>query len=414
MRIREERTIDETVAMAMNDQERQLMAEAAVAAANALDRQQGVFGFGTIRPDRFPSSSYQNWRDWRKHFAWIADANRWDDEQARMVLPTCLTGWALDEFTSMPAHFREEVEGFDEPTLGRMLAELDQRMMPFQTRSTARAEFKSLIQGEREDLREFSRRVRSVGEVANANMPVQIRDDMNREQFIDGTFDADLQELLLREDFDSFGQAVARAQALEMASRTARLRNRRRPNAVREMHDSPEIESGVIGGEVQADGAQHLRTDFTRWQKSTDQRLDQLTQQMQMQGARQNQLAKHVETQNSRHDELLTQMHSQNSQIQNMTTQMQSMTSMMSKLVTSFSPAPQYEGLPRDEAAPKSRQSFETGGNSQNSAENGAGRYGLRTPWTQGACFNCGQVGHIAKGCPQRSANHLNYQGPGQ
>ena len=103
--------------MAMNDGDRQLMAEAAVAAANALDRQQDVFGFGTIRPDRFPSSSYQNWADWRKHFAWVADANQWDNEQARMVLPTCLTGWALEEFTSMPAHFQEEMEGFEPPTL---------------------------------------------------------------------------------------------------------------------------------------------------------------------------------------------------------------------------------------------------------------------------------------------------------
>ena len=128
-----ERTIDETIAMAMKDQDRQLIAEAAVAAANALDRQQGVFRFGTIRPDRFPSSSYQNWRDWRKHFAWIADVNRWDDQQTRIVLPTCLTGWALVEFTSMPAHFREEVGVFEEQTLGRMLAELDQRMMPFRT-----------------------------------------------------------------------------------------------------------------------------------------------------------------------------------------------------------------------------------------------------------------------------------------
>ena len=99
---------------------------------------------------------------------------------------------------------------------------------------------------------------------------------MNREQFIDGIFDADLQELLLREDFDSFGQAVARAQALEMASRTARLRNRRRPNAVWEMHDFPEIESGVIGDELQAGGAQQLRADLTSWQKKTDQRLDQI------------------------------------------------------------------------------------------------------------------------------------------
>ena len=70
----------------MEEQDRRLIAEAAVAAANALDRPQGVIGFGTIRPDRFPSSTYQNWADRRKHFAWVADANRWEDEQARMVL----------------------------------------------------------------------------------------------------------------------------------------------------------------------------------------------------------------------------------------------------------------------------------------------------------------------------------------
>ena len=394
------RTIDKTIAIAMNDQDRQLMAEAAVAVANALDRQQGMFGFGTIRPDRFTSNSYQNWADWRKHFAWVADANRWDDEQARMVLPTCLTGWALDEFTSMPAHFREEVDGFDDPTLGRMLGELDHRMMPFQTQAGARAEFKNLMQNEKEGLREFSRRVRSLGDVANANMPVQIRDDMNREQFIDGVFDADLQELLLREDFDSFGQAVARAQALEIASRTARLRNRRRPNAVREMHDFPEIESGVIGDELQEGGAQQLRADLTSWQKNTDQRLDQTVTQVQRQGSQQNDLAKQLKIQNSRHDDVMTQM--------------QSMMAMMGKLVNLLTPTPNPDGRPQQETPPQSRQLFESGGNSQNSAGNGAGRYGLKNPWTQGACFGCGQVGHIAKGCPQRSANHLNYQGPGQ
>ena len=162
--------------MARNDGDRQLMAEAAVAAANALDRHQGVFGFGTIRPDRFPSSNYQNWADCRKHFAWVADAIRWDDEQARMVLPTCLTGWALDEFTSMTAHYPEELEGFEPPTLAAMLAELDRRMMPFQTQAGARAEFKNLMQNEKEGLREFSRGVRSLGDVANGNVGAQARD----------------------------------------------------------------------------------------------------------------------------------------------------------------------------------------------------------------------------------------------
>ena len=60
----------------------------------------------------------------------------------------------------MPNHFREEVDGFPEPTLARMLAELDQQLMPFQSRAAAKAEFKSLIQGDKEGLREFLRRVR--------------------------------------------------------------------------------------------------------------------------------------------------------------------------------------------------------------------------------------------------------------
>ena len=200
----------------MNDGDRQLMAEAAVAAANALDRQQGVFGFGTIRPDRFPSSSYQNWADWRKHFAWVADANRWDDEQARMVLPTCLTGWALDEFTSMPAHFREEMEGFEPPTLAAMLAELDHRMMPFQTQAGARAEFKILMQSEKEGLRE-----------------AEARDAMNREQFIDGIFEVELQDQLLQEDLGILTQAVARAQALDLVNKSSRARNRKRLHLAR-------------------------------------------------------------------------------------------------------------------------------------------------------------------------------------
>ena len=110
-----------------------------------------------------------------------------------------LTGWALDEFTSMPNHFREEVDGFPEPTLARMLAGADQRLMPFQSRAAARAQFKSLMQGDKEGLREFSRRLTSLRDVANANIGAHTRDDMNCEQFIDGIFYAERQELLLRE-----------------------------------------------------------------------------------------------------------------------------------------------------------------------------------------------------------------------
>ena len=120
----------------------------------------------------------------------------------------------------MPAHFREKIEGFDEPTLDRMLAELDHRMMPFQTHACPRMEFKSLMQGEKEGLRVFSRRVRSLGDVAKANIGAQARDDMNREQFINGLFDEELQDQLLWEGLESLAQPVARAQALELINKT--------------------------------------------------------------------------------------------------------------------------------------------------------------------------------------------------
>ena len=116
-----------------------------------------------------------------------------------MVLSTSLTGGALDEFTSLSKHFMEEVHGFPEPTLARMLAELDQWLLSFPSQGAARADFKSLMQGDKEGLRDFSRRVRSLSDLANANMGVQMRDDMNPEQFIDGIFDEELQELLLPE-----------------------------------------------------------------------------------------------------------------------------------------------------------------------------------------------------------------------
>ena len=238
-----------------------------MAAANALDRQQGVFGFGTQT-----GIWYSDWRDWRKHFAWIADANRWDDEQARLVLPTCLTGWALDEFTSMPAHFREEVDGFEEPTLGRMLAELDQRMMPFQTQSAARAEFKTLMQEEGEGLRDFARRVRSLGEVANTSLGAQARD----EQFTDGLCDFELQELLPREDLENFNQAVARAQALDMARKIVRMKSRRRPNHVRSVDDVQDLTTEAGGDSTLTAETQQIRTELTRLQTHTDQRLDQM------------------------------------------------------------------------------------------------------------------------------------------
>ena len=177
--------------MALQTEDIQRFAHSAIQAADALNSQ-GLQGPGAHQPDCFPNPIYKIWVDWKKHFVCIAESTRWDEEQAMACVPTCLTGWALDECTAMPNHFREQEYGHPAPTLERLFEYLDPRMMRFRNQRTARAEFKNFIQGEKERNQDFSRRIRSIGEVANHNMNAATRGDMNREQFIDGLYDAEI------------------------------------------------------------------------------------------------------------------------------------------------------------------------------------------------------------------------------
>ena len=249
-----------------------------------------------------------------------------------------------------------------------MLAELDHRMMPFHTHAGARAEFKSLMPCEKEGLREFSRRVRSLGDVANMNIGAQARDDMNREQFLDRLFDVELQDQLLREDLGSLAQAVARAQALEVVFKTSRARNRKRLHFPRMAENVPEQ-----GAEAsRSAGGQNRRlplvgTNSGRQQAGTDPRIDQLV---------------------SVQSDILTQM--------------QNMASMMGRFVNSIIPAPNPENLPRPDQTQRPRQLFDPyPGQDRLSYQNsGVGRYGVESQVPRGSC--------------QKTADHLNYQGPGQ
>ena len=78
-----------------------------------------------------------------------------------------------------------------------MFEYLEAAMMPFGNQRTAPAEIKNLIQNEKEGIKEFSRRTRCIGEVANYTMNAASRDDMNLQQFIDGLYDAVKQEFYL-------------------------------------------------------------------------------------------------------------------------------------------------------------------------------------------------------------------------
>ena len=199
-----------------------------------------------------------------------------------------------------------------------------------QTQSAARAEFKNLMQEEGEGLRDFVRRMRSLGEVANTNLGAQARDDMNREQFTHGLCDFEIQELLLREDLENFNQALARVQALDMARKTVRMKSRRRPNHVRSVHDVQELTTEAGGDSTLTAETQQKRTELMRLQTHTDQRLDQIMK-------AQNKLAKQIDVQSSRYGEVRLQMQMQESRqinlVAQMVAKMQNITTMIGRFV---------------------------------------------------------------------------------
>ena len=144
----------------------------------------------------------------------------------------------MQVLNAMPRHYRVHERDQPAPTLAKMMMYLGPRMSPYRNPRTTRTEFMNLAYGEKENIREFSERVRLLGIIANAKMNAVTRDNRNREQFIDELLDLEIQELPLREDPNTFSDAVDRALNINAFSRGSRLRQRRRLATTRYLQQS--------------------------------------------------------------------------------------------------------------------------------------------------------------------------------
>ena len=102
-----------------------------------------------------------------------------------------------------------------------------------------RNDFKSLSQKEGETLREFARRVRSMGVLVFAHLDLDERDEHLRDQFLDGLKDPQLSETLLREETRSFAQTIERAAEIESISVSMQNRKNMRTAIVRVAQEVP-------------------------------------------------------------------------------------------------------------------------------------------------------------------------------
>ena len=111
------------------------------------------------------------------------------------------------------------MQGQPAPTIARVLNALNNRIGDFPNARSARTEFKNLQQLESELIQEFSRRVRKLGEAANAHLDVAGRQEANKDAFMDGLLDSEIRYTLLKEEPGSFNAATPRAIALDAISK---------------------------------------------------------------------------------------------------------------------------------------------------------------------------------------------------
>lgn len=181
-----------------------------------------------IRPERFPSKEYKDFRTWRQHFTRVATANGWDNEQQRQMIPCSLGSGPLEEYTTLPENQREG----NDVTGAQLLDALETRLVPFATQRGLRQDFKLAAQEDSESLREWARRVRTLGQRAYGTLAPADREALQRDQFIDGLTDADIQESLWKEDIEGFGETIERALRLDSINKAKQAKQKRRAGPV--------------------------------------------------------------------------------------------------------------------------------------------------------------------------------------
>ena len=90
-------------------------------------------------------------------------------------------------------------------------------MQQYRSQRAARSELKRVKQWENEDLRDYSRRVRQLADIAFPKKLLREGERDMREQFIKGPFDSRIQIILHEDERDcDFGEILQKAQEFEI------------------------------------------------------------------------------------------------------------------------------------------------------------------------------------------------------
>ena len=156
-------------------------------------------------------------------------------------MPTCLTSWAIEEFETVPKRCIEKEPGSYPPRFDELLEILKPKMQQYRSQRATRLEFKAIEQWEYKDLRDYSRRVRQLADIAFPEKSLRKRERDMRDQFIEGLSDSGIHFSLYEDERDrDFEETLQRTQEFEIIHKTHESKRVRKLDKLRYSHNESE------------------------------------------------------------------------------------------------------------------------------------------------------------------------------
>ena len=168
-----------------------------------------------VKPDRFDGK--ENLSAYLQHFELCASLNKWDRWDKAQHLAISLAGEARQVITGIEPR---QLYDYD-----FIIAALQNRFDPVSRTELLRIQLKNRVRGQSESLAELADSIRMLVERVYGDLPLQARDKMARDHFIDALNDGDIRMRVLQARTGTLQETVNMSMELEALQAAERERN---------------------------------------------------------------------------------------------------------------------------------------------------------------------------------------------
>ena len=161
-----------------------------------------------VKPATFDGTG--SWLDYRAHFDAVAEINRWSQTEKDLYLAISLRGQAQGVFGNLSTQSKD----YD-----KLVQALEQRFAPPNQTELYRVQLRERRQTASETLSALGQDIRRLANLAYPTAPIDVRDTLAKEQFIDALHSSDMRLTVKQARPSDLNVAVRHAVELEAYNR---------------------------------------------------------------------------------------------------------------------------------------------------------------------------------------------------